>query len=86
MEDTRRGGRRKSPEAARFTALMTALRLRVKELRTKRKWSQRELARRAGLQHVTIVHLERGASPRLDTLVKLADAFGVKVTALLREE
>lgn len=64
---------------------MALLRLRVEELRRRRKWSQRELARRAGVRHVTIVALERGASPRLDTLAKLADAFGVKVTQLLEE-
>ncbi len=39
-----------------------------------------------GVRHATIVALERGASPRLDTLAKLADAFRVKVTQLLREE
>ncbi len=64
---------------------MALLRLRVEELRLRRKWSQRELARRAGVRHATIVALERGASPRLDTLAKLADAFGVKVTQLLEE-
>lgn len=68
------------------SALMSTIRLRVRELRAKRKWSQRELAHRAGVTHATIVALEKGASPRLDTLAKLAHAFGVKVTALLREE
>jgi transcriptional regulator with XRE-family HTH domain len=65
---------------------VTAIRLRIKELRTKRKWSMRELARRAGIRPATLVALEHGASPRLDTLVKLADAFDVKVTQLLRED
>jgi len=44
------------------------------------------LAKRAGLRRGAIIELERGANPRLDTLAKLAQAFGVKVTALLREE
>ncbi len=68
------------------SALMSTIRLRVTELRKLRKWSQRELAKRAGVTHATIVALEHGASPRLDTLAKLAAAFGVKVTRLLREE
>jgi len=58
----------------------------VKELRERRKWTQEELAKRAGLRRGAIIELERGANPRLDTLAKLAQAFGVKVTALLREE
>jgi len=78
--------KRKGEDGPRLVALMAAIRLRLKELRTRRGWSQRELAKRAGVQHVTIVHLEAGASPRLDTLVKLAQAFGVKVTQLLKEE
>ena len=56
-----------------------------REMRQQRGWSQRELAKRAGIRHATIVALERGASPRLDTLAKLAHAFGVKVTQLLKE-
>jgi len=65
---------------------MTTVRLRLKELRKRRGWSLRVLAHRAGVRPGTLSALERGASPRLDTLVKLADAFGVKVTQLLREE
>lgn len=65
---------------------MSPVVLRVKELRKRRRWSQDELASRAGVRRATIVALERGASPRLDTLAKLAVAFGVKVTALLRED
>jgi len=65
---------------------MGLVRMRVVELRKHRKWSQRELAKRAGVRHATIVALERGASPRLDTLAKLADAFGVRVTQLLAED
>jgi len=74
------------PRKREISRLMAAIRLRVKELRTRRGGTQRELARRAGVRHATIVSLERGASPRLDTLEKLARAFGVKVTQLLREE
>ncbi len=65
---------------------MAKVRLRVTELRKRRGWSQGELAKRAGVRRATIHALERGASPRLDTLEKLAKAFGVKVTQLLREE
>jgi len=66
--------------------LATMIRLRVVELRKRRGWTQEELAKRAGVRRATIHALERGASPRLDTLEKLAQAFGVKVSQLLREE
>jgi transcriptional regulator with XRE-family HTH domain len=46
----------------------------------------RELARRAGMRYATVHALEHGADPQLSTLEKLARAFDVKVTALLREE
>jgi len=62
------------------------VRLRIRELRKQREWSMRELAKRAGVRYATVHALEHGADPQLSTLVKLARAFGVKVTALLRED
>lgn len=77
---------RKGLKGLIFSRLMASVRLRVTELRKRRGWSQEELAKRAGVRRATIHALERGASPRLDTLAKLAVAFGVKVAALLRED
>ena len=50
----------------------------LRELRIDRLWSQRELARRAGVAHGTIVSAETGQRlPRLLTMRRIADALGV---------
>jgi transcriptional regulator with XRE-family HTH domain len=59
---------------------------KLKELRTERSLSLRELAAASGLSHNTIWQLERrkgGAHPR--TVRKLADAFGVAPRELMAE-
>jgi transcriptional regulator with XRE-family HTH domain len=59
----------------------------IRRLRFEHAWSRRELARRAGLSHQTIVNLERGDSvPALATLGKLARAFDVPPSALVSFE
>lgn len=52
---------------------------RVKQLREKKGWSQRELAKKAGLSSSHIEHVESGyiKSPTFATLVKICDALGV---------
>lgn len=52
---------------------------RVKQLREKKGWSQRELAKRAKLSSCHIEHIESGyiKSPTFATLSKVADALGV---------
>ncbi|MCH7876301.1 MAG: helix-turn-helix transcriptional regulator [Gemmatimonadetes bacterium] len=57
---------------------MTPVNLRVRELREARGWSQRELARRAGVRAATVSHLESGKakSAGFETLEKLAAALG----------
>ena len=50
----------------------------VRELRLRQLWSQRELARRAGVAEGTIVNIETGQRPpRLLTMRRIADALGV---------
>jgi transcriptional regulator with XRE-family HTH domain len=51
---------------------------RVFDLRTKAGWTQRQLAKEAGLSHPTIVKIEVGTipEPRLSTLRKLGKALG----------
>ena len=50
----------------------------LRELRIARLWSQRELARRAGVAEGTIVFAETGRRlPRLLTMRRIADALGV---------
>jgi len=50
----------------------------LRELRIARLWSQRELARRAGVVENTVVYAETGKRlPRLLTMRRIADALGV---------
>jgi transcriptional regulator with XRE-family HTH domain len=53
---------------------------RIKTLRTKKKLSQKALARLAGISASHIQHIESGyiVSPRFDTLSKIADALKVQ--------
>jgi transcriptional regulator with XRE-family HTH domain len=59
---------------------------RVRLLRRRRGWTQRELAERAGVTHTTIVRLERGGSdPNISTIRKVAEALGVSPAEVLGE-
>lgn len=51
----------------------------IKQLRTALGLSQRKLAQKAGLHASHISHIESGMlkNPRLDTVLKIADALGV---------
>ncbi len=50
----------------------------LRELRLGRLWSQRELARRAGVAERTIINAETGQRlPRLLTMRRIAEALGV---------
>jgi transcriptional regulator with XRE-family HTH domain len=52
----------------------------VKRLRNERGLSQQRLSEMAGINKVTLVHIETGkSSPNVDTLDKLARALGVEV-------
>jgi transcriptional regulator with XRE-family HTH domain len=52
----------------------------VRNLRQERGWTQQQLADAAGLNKVTIVHIENGvANPGLKTLEKLASTLGVEL-------
>lgn len=57
---------------------------RLKALRQKKGWSQRELARRAGVRHATLAELETGVrtETRTDIARRLAKALGVTLDYL----
>ena len=51
----------------------------LREVRLRRLWSQRELARRAGVAEQTVVSAETGRRrPRLVSMRKIAEALGVE--------
>jgi len=59
----------------------------IKALRSRRNWSQADLAEKSELSIVYLSDIERGNKwPYLDTLVKLATAFNVEVYELLKPE
>lgn len=63
---------------------MTPLKLRLADLRKRRRWSQAELGRRAGVASSVISRAERGETDiTLSTLEKLAKALGVSPRHLI---
>jgi transcriptional regulator with XRE-family HTH domain len=59
---------------------------RVKEMRAKRGWSQDELAARSGLHRSYVGIIERcEKSATLDTVERIAKAFGVKAGELFED-
>ncbi len=66
--------------------LSAVLLVRIRAERDRRGWSQRELARRAGVPQYTVSRYEAGVRKLdLDVLEKLARAFGVPPARLLRQ-
>lgn len=57
----------------------------IKELRKKSKISQDKLAKRADIPFSTLVKIEAGYTPNpsIETLVRIADAFGVTIDELI---
>jgi DNA-binding Xre family transcriptional regulator len=69
-------------------AVMSPVRVRLKELRAAARMSQAELARRADVRRATVIELEAGTARRvtLTVLERLARALGVPVGELLVSE
>jgi XRE family transcriptional regulator, regulator of sulfur utilization len=58
--------------------------MKLKKLRTAKKFSRYELAKRAGISRVYVAKLERGGSnPSVGIIERLAKALGVPVMELL---
>lgn len=61
-----------------------ALARKVKDLRRARTMSQAELAEMAGIRRALVSDIERGrANPTLDSLSRIATAFGIEPADLL---
>jgi transcriptional regulator with XRE-family HTH domain len=59
---------------------------KIRLLRRRKGWNQREMAARAGVTQATIVRLERGAvDANISTIRKVAEALGVSPGELLDE-
>lgn len=58
--------------------------MRLQEERLKKKWSQEDLAEKAGVGYSTVVKIENGINfGRKDTHQKLAKALGISVSKLV---
>jgi len=58
----------------------------LKGYRSKKGWSQEKLAREAGVSYQAVIKIERGytKSPRLETIIKIAQALGVSLDDLIK--
>jgi len=58
---------------------------RIKQLRRKVGWSQQKLAEKAELSYTVITKIEQGVAkrPSIQTMIKLADAFGISLDDLV---
>jgi transcriptional regulator with XRE-family HTH domain len=55
---------------------------KIRTEREKRSWTQEELADKSGLSTRTVQRLEKGAPPSIETLRRLAEAFGIEVSEM----
>ena len=56
----------------------------VRRYRKNRKWTQEEMARRASISRIALIHIESGkAVPTLDTLASLSNVLEIPMTSLL---
>lgn len=60
----------------------------IKKYRKKFGMSQQDLSYKAGISYCTVTKIEQGnaLSPRLDTLIKIADIFNVSLDELVGRE
>lgn len=66
------------------TALASAIGARVREHRTARQWTLDQLAAASGISRRMVVNVEQGtANPSVGTLLRLGDALGVGLPALV---
>jgi transcriptional regulator with XRE-family HTH domain len=69
------------------THVLKLLADRIKFLRRAKDWSQEQLAERAAIQRSYLADLERGRrNPSVRTLVKVANALGIAVSALFDDD
>jgi transcriptional regulator with XRE-family HTH domain len=59
---------------------------KLKEMRVDKGWSQRELARQAGLTTTTVWKIEHGGGANASTLKKLGDVLGVRASELMKHD
>ena len=62
---------------------LSSIGVNVRRYRKNRKWTQEELARKADISRIALIHIESGkAIPTLDTLSSLSNVLEIPMTAL----
>ena len=66
--------------------MLHQLGIQLRTLRNRRSWSVNDLALRAGLNPLSLRKIESGERryPRIDTMVKIAQALGVSLDDLIK--
>lgn len=60
---------------------------RVQDLRSKRRWTQSELARRLGVSRQTVISIERGRfDPSLPLAFQIGEVFGLRIEEIFGPE
>ena len=71
---------------AETTALSVAIGTRVRDMRQARRWTLDQLAAAAGVSRRMVVNVEQGAAnPSVGTLLRISDALGVGLPALVEQ-
>jgi transcriptional regulator with XRE-family HTH domain len=71
---------------ARRDQVLGSLGWRVRQLRDQKEWTQEDLADRAGLDRSYVAGIEAGLrNPSTQSLVKLARALGLSLSALFKD-
>lgn len=82
----KRGTKKRAPLSPAEAKATRNLGLRVRELRRERGWTQQDAADRLEIALVNYAHVEQGRRlVRIDTLVNLANLFGVTIADLFAE-
>src|SRR5213083_2382279 len=67
-------------------ALATAIGGRVKQERQSRRWTLDQLAEAAGVSRRMVINVEQGAAnPSVGTLLRISDALGIGLPALVEQ-
>jgi transcriptional regulator with XRE-family HTH domain len=69
-----------APETA---SVLRAVGRRIGELRTLRGWTQRELCRRTGIDPARLSRIEKGATPKLEELLRIGAALNAGLEDLV---
>lgn len=75
---------RPTPPSERVLTVRRAVGEQIRAVRLHHNLSQREVCERTGIDAATYSRIEQGhASPKLDTLTRIADAIGVGLRELI---